>query len=359
MQDENWLKEQALFWDSLYRIVPSGFREMQVEGQAVHPTRTESVFRDEIDFVKDCTVEESKHLHVVGERLYSLMRQSEWFKENTFADTREYFTWGHVEGTKGFWYQTQEEYLHYFLQGVFLTHSGAWRYFPGKVYMALLAKLLSISYRMPVVTDNMEHDLILKAEDIEPDRGEELYKTRLASPEDPGTQTALLYSVVFKRVGCASLDDVSPRRIIEFRRNHDEERRAFVDEVQSLAAGMKSRTYTSDAELQQYLSECAEKIDRKRRTLIAAMRGNRIDAVLRASAISAPLIAGAITGSLPEIGASVGGTLGITAILYGSRRGRRTDMNKDLATSYLLLMTQRFNARRHLSKLANIVRRGS
>jgi hypothetical protein len=54
IQDENWLKEQALFWDHLYRIVPTGFRDMEFKGQLVHPTATESAFRDELDFVKDC-----------------------------------------------------------------------------------------------------------------------------------------------------------------------------------------------------------------------------------------------------------------------------------------------------------------
>jgi len=53
IQDENWLKEQALFWDHLYRIVPVGFRKMERGGKRIDPTITERTLRDELDFVQD------------------------------------------------------------------------------------------------------------------------------------------------------------------------------------------------------------------------------------------------------------------------------------------------------------------
>lgn len=355
IQDENWLKEQALFWDHLYRIVPTGFRDMEFKGQLVHPTATESAFRDELDFVKDCPVDENKHLHVVGERLLSLMAHSEWFRDQTFADKREYFTWGALEGVKGVYYETVE--------GFFLTPSRAWRYFPGKVYMALLAKLLSINTGLPVVTDDPEHDLILKTEDVVYDWGEEFHGASRSRNEEAGSapktadRTALLYSVILQRIGCVNLEEVSPAKIIDFRRRYDDERRDFADEVQALAMGLKGRTFISEIELQQYISECAEKISRKRQRMIEAMRGSRIETVLRASAVSAPLIAGTVVGGLPQIGAAVGGTLGTAAILYGSRRARRTDMLKDSAVAYLFLMAKKLDTKPLLSRLATINRR--
>src|SRR5690242_13175819 len=61
-QNENWLKEQALFWDHLYRIVPSDFREMNLGGERIDPTITERVLRDELDFIQDCEVDEDAHI---------------------------------------------------------------------------------------------------------------------------------------------------------------------------------------------------------------------------------------------------------------------------------------------------------
>jgi hypothetical protein len=171
---------------------------------------------------------------------------------------------------------------------------------------------------------------------------------------DARDRTALLYTVVLPRIGCENLERVSAREIIRFRQRYDEERRDFVDEIQLLATGLKARKFTSEVELQQYLEEYSEQITRKRRSFIATMRGNNIDTVLRSSAISAPLIAVAAAGALPQTGAAIGAALGMTAILYGSRRARRSDMKKDPAATYTFLMNRDFSTQNYMSTLAKI-----
>jgi len=362
IQDENWLKEQALFWDHLYRIVPVGFRKMERGGKRIDPTITERTLRDELDFVQDCWVQQGRTLDIVGTRMRSLVLNPRWREAHGWlmdTDERAYFTWARQEETK-------------FVPGLrmdeswFMMPTGdAWRYIPGMIYMALLAKQVSASCGIPIVTDDAEHDLILKWNDLVPDFDEipgwteELNRlARLygwATPPIPVTsdRTALLYMVILQRVGCEKLADVSPKRIVGFRKKYDDERRDFVDEVQRLASGLTTHTYVGEVELQQYLRECAEKIDKKRRNMVAALRGARIETVLRSAAVSAPLIAG-VTGGLPRIGAALSEVLGTGAILYGARRARRTDFLKDSAAYYLLSMEKEFDTKRYLSRLRMI-----
>ena len=343
VQNENWLKEQALFWDHLYRIVPVGFREMNFRGERIDPTVTERGLRDELGFIQDCQVDEYAHLYQTAERLNSLVIKSRWLSDQVFSsDDREYFTWGSLDGVKDFYAVAN-----------FFTPSGAWRYVPGMVYMALLAKIISAAYGLPIVTDDSEHDSILKLDDLADGRR---IRAGGVNPWNtgPSREVALLYSVVLSRIGCENLENVSVRDIIAFRQNHDEERRDFVDEIQRLAEGLKARQFVGEDELRQYLAECAEKIDRRRLHLIAAMRANSIDAVLRSSAISAPLIAAAAFGGLPQIGAAVGGTLGTAAILYGSRRARWTDMVKDSAVAYAFLIGKEFSAHDYMSRFTRL-----
>lgn len=228
--------------------------------------------------------------------------------------------------------------------------------------MALLAKLLSVNYGLPVVTDNHEHDLILRTEDAVYDWADEFHgiphlRSPSAKPDrSPIDATALLYSVVLPRVGIANLDDVPIRKIIQFRQKYDDERREFADELQALATGLKARPYVGEAELEQYLRESADKLDRKRRRMIAALGGSGIETILKASAVSAPLVAGAAVGSLPGVGAAVASSIGTAAVLYGARRARRSDLLKDSAVSYLFLMEKTFDTPRLIAKLRNVRR---
>ena len=344
-QNENWLKEQVLFWDHLYRIVPPGFREMNFKGERIDPTITELRLRDELDFIQDCQVDENEHLMETAERLNSLVQNSEWLRDRLrSSDDREYFTWGSQEGFKLFYAISESEY--------YFASSGAWRYVPGMAYMALLAKIISAAYGLPIVTDDFEHDSILKLDDLI-DGAEQSWRP---SPWDldPNGATALLYSVLLTRIGCENLERVSAKDIVAFRQHHDEERRDFADEIQRIATGLKGRRFVSEDELKQYFMECAEKIDRKRQTLIAAMRSNAIDAVLRSSAISAPLIVATAFGGLPQVGAAIGGTLSTAAILYGARRARNTDMVKDSAVTYAFLMSKEFGPHSYFSKFSQL-----
>jgi hypothetical protein len=357
VQNENWLKEQALFWDHLYRIVPIGFHEMEIRGQRIDPTATERQLNDELGFIRDCQLDQGTQLAATAERLRRLMFHSEWLQYIDSSDEREYFTWGSLEGVKGIQPDPEED---------FFTPSGAWRYIPGMVYMALLAKIISASQGLPVLTDDSEHDSVLKLDDLA-DEAEDIpagmrfeLMRRIGRPanvlgenpwsQDPSQGIALLYSVLLSRIGCDNLEGISVGDIIRFRQSHDGERRDFADELQRLAAGLKGRRFVSEAELRQYLIECAEKIDAKRRTLISAMRGNAMDAVLRSSAISAPLVVAAATGGLPQIGAAIGGALGTAAVLYGSRRVRRTDMLKDSAVTYTFLMSKELSPHNYMRR---------
>jgi hypothetical protein len=176
VQDENWLKEQAFFWDHLYRIVPIGFSGTE-HTKLTRPTRTERVLSEELGFVKDLAVDPEKQPRLVGERLNELIEGSPWFKEQALRDDREYFSWkvaGSADGGKPMPVDPPSREVGpedlkprtYNFEDIIRMSSGAWRYFSGKVYMALLAKLLSASTKMPIATDDEEHDLILKAEDI-------------------------------------------------------------------------------------------------------------------------------------------------------------------------------------------------
>lgn len=362
VRDENWLKEQVFFWDRLYRIVPVGFREMEFRGQRVDPTTTELQLRDDLDFIQDFQVRPETHLAPIALRLRTLMFYSEWLQEQ---DEREYFTWGRAEATKVIPGIKGED--------VFFTPSGAWRYVPGMVYIALLAKVISLRYGLPIVTDDFEHDSILKLDDLThggTDKPLGRRAIRLLEELGPITDvhdrkslwddsdikgtTALLYSLLLPRVGCKNLDDVPVAQIIKFRQRYDGERRDFVDEVQRLASGLTARHFVSEAELRQYIGECAEKIDRKRRKLIAAIRGNKIDAVLRSSVISVPMVVAAALDRLPPIGAAIGGALGTSAVLYGYRRARQIDMAKDPIAIYTFLISKEFSISDYMSKLHQV-----
>jgi hypothetical protein len=335
MQDEGWLKEQALFWDGLHRIVPEKFERMMIRGRTVAPSRTQRLLSDEAGFVSDFTVED-RHLKAVAEQFMHLADESPWFAQQSREDGREYFTWGAAEGAKGVDSQPGAAWI------IHLHPREVFRYFPGKIYMALLAKRLSTEHGLPVVTDDEEHDRVLKAEDLVP---------QPASGDDPREHMALLYTITMQRIGCPSIADLPVKRIIDFRRRHDDERRAFVERVEEIVTGLKGRTMASQEELDHLLRDSAAKLDTARRDLVAALRSSRIEATLRSAAVSVPVLTAAMAGGMPAVASGIGGALGVAAVLYGTRRTRRSDLVKDRSAAYLFAIGDEFDPSRQIEAL--------
>jgi hypothetical protein len=330
-QDENWLKEQALFWDGLYRIVPIGFEGMSLDRRPRRPNRTQRALTSD-GFVHDLTVDQEDLKTVAGQFL-DLAEVSPWFAQQSRQDGREYFSWDNVDGDKTSGDERSFR-LPPTLAELIYERPGTWRFFPGKVYMALLAKHLSATRGLPVVTDDAEHDVILKAEDL---------FRRTQSDEGSPEYVALLYAIILERLGFPDIADVPVGRILKFRHRYEDERKAFADRVEGIAASLKGRAVSGHAEVQEILRDHAAKLDLARRDLAAALRGNRIETTLKAAAGSVPVITAAATGGLPTAVSSAGGALGIGALLYGSRRSRRVDLVKDRSAAYLFAMDNKLN----------------
>ena len=353
-RDEAWLKQAALFWDHLLRIVP-------VDGYfAEEPPLTQRELTDTTDFFMDIAVLATDKLGLYGWKaaanainriLVLLVRDAMARPDSPFrflVKSNEafepYFTWGRWDGAKTLpsWRAEMTR-----LGLIRLDEDGYQRFDrrAGAIYMALLARHIARKYNMAIVTDDAYHARLLEFIEFEQPLIEDLDEnsslhpdSRLfpwlaelnaeyareikARPTSFRSSAFALCQFTFQSLNITDLDSVPMQKIIKFRESYADERHRYFDVVTALAEAI-DRCHTPE-EAKDRLLRAGSDIKDALKDIQASLRGLRIDSVLSWSSISLSLpIAKAISAVVPVsepliIGASA--AIGVAAAL---RRGQK------------------------------------
>jgi hypothetical protein len=346
IQSDGWLALAALFWDSLFRIVPEGFRYMDIEDRRV---RQPSLFAQALiqgcDFLKDYSLDYGRSptspLAHAGAGLIELMETlPEYFSLMERAES-QYFTWGLHEYYKGGTDAITERLQqlgafseHRKLRFARPPHSLRFWDLPGRVYMALLAKYLSELHGLPVVTDDANHDKILFADMLAPQSRRYEYLDRAPVPWPkpirplglPGPRKAwdfALCELTFSGIGVRGLESVPAKTILQIRERYDAERRVFFDEIHATVAVLADSGAESGKFIEEFLHDRAQALTKARNDYAKAISGMKLQTffTLLKTSFTLPIVdtlAAHFSISKPlslEIAAAAG-ALGITGVLH-------------------------------------------
>ena len=97
VQDDQWLKLAALFWDSIYKIVPVGFSRMsRGDSTIVEPSETERILRgDEFGFVKEYEMQRhglARESRLAAVKLLDMIDTFPDFFSSRMKSVEEYFS---------------------------------------------------------------------------------------------------------------------------------------------------------------------------------------------------------------------------------------------------------------------------
>lgn len=372
IQSDTWLKAAVLFWDSLYRIIPAGFRYMIFHDTRVfEPSPFSRLVSDEFDFVKDYELERHPPIDDpsdtarAGAALAELMRTRPDFFIKRMDEGDEYFTWGLHE-----YYKAGTDALteHLRALGAFAPTSGRrwseefrFRSLPGRVYMALLVKQVAEKHGLPVVTDDEEHDQILHLDvtSSQKERYELLdgapIKWRppvrlLGLPASTSSLDFALCRLTFQGIGVENLENVPPAKIVSIRKRYDAERRAFFDEVHSIVNELQESGIESTEFVAGVLEDRAAKFNQARTEYTKVLKAEGLQtffSLLRAS-VSLPIadLLGKhlmLSEPLSVAIAATAGAISVGAVLHNTHLARVKERLAKPTAFYLFQVGKRLN----------------
>jgi hypothetical protein len=222
LQDANWIKVAALYYDKLLRIVPEGFKTQDKE--------IVRLLNDKFQFIENLHPEKEAQDIAMG-----FLR----FAEEELSDPKKRKEFTTKIGTllptdSRFPLQIHEAKIAQILQagllGIGLAKKSQYRrpwydFEPvtGALYMTYLANEMAEKRGLPIVTDDPVYQPLI--------RGIQQVRSRLKR-EDTGHALA---SLVIKTAIPRDIRAVSVQKIIEFRRKHDDERHRFYVAMRGLA----------------------------------------------------------------------------------------------------------------------------
>jgi len=221
LQDENWMKVAALYYDELRRIVPEGYRTQDSD--------IVRLLNDRFQFIKDLHPgRESKEiagdfLRFAIEQLSDTNKRKDLFiKIGKLLPPKSAFRI-HVGKIS--------RLLRMELPKIGLAKKssakGPWYDFEpvtGALYMTCLANKMAENRELPIVTDDPVYQPLIRS--FQHDR----YTWR--QRKDTGHSLA---SLVIRTAIPKNIESVSIQKIVEFRQKHDDERHRFYEAICSLA----------------------------------------------------------------------------------------------------------------------------
>jgi|GEM_PF-3192470 hypothetical protein len=368
VKDESWLKSAALFWDHVYRIVPPRFSYMELANEQVRePSETAKIFHEGFDFIRDYEIPPSGV--ETGLASFGLLEMMDAFPDYFAAQMSSeepYFSWGDVEITK----VNYEAVNKLKERGAFIKERGYGHFrfkdFPGRVYMALLAKSISAKHDISIVTDDSKHDLILQSyllaigdsashlswflqSDLDADKA-------LMSKE---TWDMALCNLTYESIGIQDLSKVSAAQIVNVRQKYDGERIAFVNEVQKYVDDLCQQDITSQRQLKFFLADKAAELKRKQQAYEKAVKGPGINTCFELAKVGTPLplvgyIAKYLTISEP-ITVLASGSIAVGALLFKIRHDRLREQQSKPIGFYLSQLSRDLSGKAYLERISEEV----
>lgn len=362
VQSDAWLKEAVLFWDHLYRINPEGLIAIRIDDKLTFaPSRFAKTITDEFGFIIDYTLGTEGHhdweaTTSAAGGLVELMKECPQLFKGASEKDDAYFSW---EGSP---VSKTDGYLHRLLGelGAFLGEPDEWWYsrnarfreLPGRVYMALLAKRISETSGLPVVTDDTKHDQILhnSAMFSDIDHGRRFPRRLVVGADEEKIRSSMgqhsdgfaLCRLTFQTIGLKDAAAVPTDKIIQIRKKCDSERRAFVAEVQNIVGELANSTIESEDDCRQFIEEKAKGFQQAKEWLERSLRAMGVQtaySLLRASCSIpiADVVAEHLTLGTPMSVAitAVAGVASISAVLHKTAFERDRERQANPTAFYL------------------------
>lgn len=364
ISDDNWLKSAALFWDCIYRIVPSKFSYMEVEETQVrNSSETAKVFHNEFDFIRDYEIDSWGS--GTGVAAFGLLEMMDAFPDY-FADqmrsTDPYFSWGDLEYTK-----TNYEAVEKLQQRGALIEkreSPHFRFkdFPGRVYMALLAKSISAKHGISIVTDDSKHDLMLQSYLLVIGDSSSHLPSFLQSyldtdkePLSKETEMALC-NLTYESIGIQDFSKVSADQIVNVRQKYDGERIAFVTEVQKYVDDLQRADIKSQRQLKFFLTDKASDLKRKKQDYEKAIKSTEMNTCVELVKIGTRLpligyVAKCLTISEP-MSLMASGSLAVGVLLFKIRHDRLKEQQSKPIGFYLSQLSKNLSGKAYLERMS-------
>jgi len=288
-KDINWLKQSALYFDRIVRIVPSRLNEAFVDRQRA--------VIDEFNAGGEPFVENLApnwdQVYRAGKRLIDLlpMLKTKQDRKGYFERIRGTLPSGrvmpiHLEKVGS---EVQERLLEYGLgyPGQF-SRDRDWVIFDsaiGAIYMSILASEIAQDYRLPLLSDDLCYPPLI-GEIQYPKNGED-YGYRLAS-------------LVIESVVPVDIAELSPKAIMQFKRDYADERKGFYEKVNELVKDIGE--VLEPTALDSILKDRQEKIMREVKNLERALYNKNISTGQALMTISVPSYFQGPSGQLIGLG---------------------------------------------------------
>jgi len=255
------------------------------------------------------------------------------------------------------------------------------REFPGKIYMALLAKHIAERYHVPVLTDDIEHHLLLQSGLLAkqgPDwfiqniRWREMIRDlKKVGVEDPwellskdwgeaerilitsksgggihmteANQLFALCNLALESIGINNVSEVSPKTIVKIRRKYGDERKQFFKEMQKFVDTLSSQQIQDPRQISAYAMEKSKELMKSRKEYEKALRSIGLETaidILKVS-LSIPIVeklADALTLGEPFV-IAVAGTIGISATMHKLHQ-QLSELRKDKPIPFYLMQLE-------------------
>ena len=272
LKNNLWLKTAALYYDGIDRIVPKGYD--------TRDNRTVKSLNDHFDFVHDidpkAEAENIAHpfLNYLHKEFATSQQRNTLFKRLgiTLAGQENFSIHMNKMGTP------LREKLP--LMGLAApkdkNNNQQYEFDPatGAMYMTYLANHLASQRRLPVITDDPMFQPLIRG---------------MQSDNNPADVSEKLAALIIKTAVPENLENIPMRRIIRFRKHHDEERSLFYKEINTLVADLKD--VTDEKTLSDILNYRAKFINIAAKNLKRSYTGVGIAAATGLLSLSVPAVA--------------------------------------------------------------------
>ncbi len=305
-RDDNWLKLAALFYDGVDRIVPSldllEEREL-IERINENAESEEKLFVRNIDprpYANDVANEFINYLTLANENpevrnqlyqeLQHIVQPSDKYYVHTAKMNHQLIKLLDNSGVD------VEHFLHDFEDFLILDK------ITGAIYMSRLANHIAEKKSLPIITDDTNFQIIAKEAQRD-----------LVITDNLGE---VLASMVIQSVIPRNMESITPKQIVRFRNDYNDERQEFYSKINELVTDLYQ--IEDEQSLRDALNFKKDEIIRANRRIESALRGLKIDTALGLFSLSIPSFASGLGWAVASAGlASVAmGKLAVKGIDY-------------------------------------------
>ncbi|WBX98932.1 DUF6236 family protein [Chryseobacterium gambrini] len=355
LTNKNWVKHSLLFWDKISRIVPSSVEPADNEDitsikyhtgfiEDYHPENYDTSnafnqFSDQLRYILESD-------HFFHDRYFEREKHRRYYRRDYYERRNFYSDMAKSSGTYIHVMKIDPRMKEYLFEiGIAVPGENEWEDWVkidneiGLLYMAYLAKSISMKKTLPIVTD-VEHSFsaaIQFEEKINSDYKNQ-FEYRLGN--------LLIEAIVPKRINDVPLD-----KIIDIRENYSAERIAFFNEISNLTNSIPDIDNTSS--LKDALNHYSRLILKEAKHLEKLYETHKIETVNKFLSISVPTTIASLSELIPDIAKPIVTTGGVIFGIISSANSVKKEKLELQANpkSYLLNLKSELSGSNMFSKI--------